>query len=117
MVAFNLLSPSLTQCKERQPMPIFRIRVTGNADDAEALITALHGMDKIEHIEEIDDLMPHMDDDDSSSAGLTDDLVAGVHTIEIITPGDKETEQVRELADAIGAQRGVPIEYLDDDER
>ena len=54
-------------------MPLLRIRITGSEDDAGAIINLLGSLEGIEHVEEIDDLMNHMDDDDSSSAGLPDD--------------------------------------------
>jgi hypothetical protein len=49
-----------------------RLRVTGSEDDARAIINLLQSLDGIEHVEEVADLMPHMDDADSSSAGLSD---------------------------------------------
>ena len=39
-------------------MPTLRIRITGTRDDADTLITTLHGIDGIEHVEEIDDQSP-----------------------------------------------------------
>ena len=53
-------------------MPTLRLRVTGSEDDARAIINLLQSLDGIEHVEEIADLMPHMDDADSSSAGLSE---------------------------------------------
>ena len=53
-------------------MPTLRLRVTGSDDDARAIINLLQSLDGIEHVEEIADLMPHMDDADSSSAGLSE---------------------------------------------
>ena len=55
-------------------MAMLRLRITGTEDDARAISDLLLGLDGIEHVEETDDLMPHMDDDDSSSAGLSDDI-------------------------------------------
>ena len=54
-------------------MPIVRLRVTGNEYAVSDLMHALEAIEGIERIEEVADLMPHMDDDDSSSAGLPDD--------------------------------------------
>lgn len=48
-------------------MPMMRIRLTGSEDDVRATTNLLQSLDGIEHVEEIDDLMPHMDDADSSS--------------------------------------------------
>lgn len=54
-------------------MPTLRMRITGTDDDARAIANLLQSIDGIEHVEEVDDLMPHLDDEDSSSAGLSDD--------------------------------------------
>ena len=95
-------------------MPVVRIRVTGSEDMADALITVLHGIDRIERVEQVADLMPHMDDEDSSSAGLTDDIGPGVHAIEIQVPDQKAAEQVREVADRAAEQLDATIEFVDE---
>lgn len=91
-----------------------RIRLTGSADDARELMTAIHSMDGIEHVEEVDDLMARLDDDDSSSAGLTDDVGPGLHDIEIEAPHERAAKHVRNIADIIAADLGVPIEIVDE---
>ena len=48
-------------------MPTLRMRVTGSEDDTRAMMNLLQNLDGIEHVEEVGDLMPHMDDADSSS--------------------------------------------------
>lgn len=95
-------------------MPTVRIRITGTADDARALITAIHALDGVDHVEEVDDLMSHMDDDDSSSAGLSDDVGPGVHDIEVDTPHERASRHVRNIADLVGDDLGVPIEIVDE---
>ncbi|HEX7130182.1 MAG TPA: hypothetical protein VF217_08980 [Rhodanobacteraceae bacterium] len=95
-------------------MTTIRIRVTGSTDDTEALITAVHALDCVEHVEEVDDLMAHMDDEDSSSAGLTDDIGPGVHEIEIEAPDPLSARQVFEIAERASEALGVPIEFLDE---
>jgi hypothetical protein len=95
-------------------MPTVRIRVTGSADDARTLMTAIHGMDGVEHVEEVDDLMPHLDDYDSSSAGLTDDMGPGLHDIEIEAPHERAAKHVRNIADTIATDLGIPIEIVDE---
>ena len=95
-------------------MTIVRIRLTGSEDDASALITLLHGLDGIERIEEIADLMPHMDDPDSSSAGLVDDVGPGVHAIEVEAPDHLMAERVREFADRAAETLDATIEFVDE---
>ena len=53
-------------------MLTLRMRVTGSEDDVRAMMNLLQSLEGIEHVEEVADLMPHMDDPDSSSAGLHD---------------------------------------------
>jgi len=63
-------------------MPLLRLRVTGSEDAARAIGNLLTSIEGIEHVEEVADLMPHMDDPDSSSAGLPDDMGPGLQVIE-----------------------------------
>lgn len=95
-------------------MPTVRIRLLGSETDADALITVLHGVDGIEHVEEVADLMSHMDDDDSSSAGLPDDIGAGVHAIEIEVPDDVLAERVRRIASRTVEDLDADLEFVDE---
>ena len=95
-------------------MPIVRIRVTGSETAAGALITVLHGLDGIEHIEQVADLMSHMDDDDSSSAGLVDDIGPGVHAIEIEVRDHELAERVRDVASEAAERLDTTIEFVDE---
>ena len=91
-----------------------RIRLTGSETDASELMTMLHGMNGIEHVEQVADLMPHMDDFDSSSAGLTDDSGPGVHAIEIEVRDLKQAERVREFAGEAAEAIGAMVEFVED---
>ena len=51
-------------------MPTVRLRVTGNEYAVTELMDALESVEGVERIEEVADLMPHLDDDDSSSCLL-----------------------------------------------
>lgn len=91
-----------------------RIRLTGSETDASELMTMLHGLSGIEHVEQVDDAMPYMDGLDSSSAGLTDDIGPGVHAIEIEARGPKQAERVREFASEAAEAIGAAVEFVDD---
>lgn len=93
-------------------MTLLRFRLTGSIDDAAELITALHAVDAVEHVEEVADLMPHMDDEDSSSAGLPDDIGPGVHDIEVDVPNARAARQVHLIAEQLALDRGMSIELL-----
>ena len=96
-------------------MPILRIRITGNADDALAVSDLLHGMEGIEHVEETDDLMPHMDDDDSSSLGLSDDIGPGIHELEVEVGNSTTAQKAQQAVELLARDRGLVIEYEHDE--
>ncbi|MCW0368065.1 hypothetical protein [Xanthomonas sacchari] len=96
-------------------MPQLRIRITGSEDDARAIINLLSSLDGIEHVEEIDDLMPHMDDDDSSSAGLPDDQGPGTHEVEVEAGNAATTQKVREAVEALAFELDVVVEFEQDE--
>ena len=97
-------------------MPMMRMRVTGSADQTRAIINLLQSLDGIEHVEEIEDLMPHMDDDDSSSAGLIDDQGPGFHVLEIEAPNDATARKVREAAEALAFDLDAMVEFEEDED-
>lgn len=97
-------------------MPMMRMRVTGSDDTTRAMINLLQSLEGIEHVEEIQDLMPHMDDDDSSSAGLVDDQGPGFHVIEIEAPNESTGRKVREAAEALAFDLDAVVEFVDEDE-
>ena len=81
-------------------MPLLRLRITGN-----------------EHVEEVADLMPHIDDSDSSSAGLPDDAGPGVHELEVDAPNASTANKVREAVEALAFDPDVLVEFETDEER
>ncbi|RPE77199.1 hypothetical protein [Vulcaniibacterium tengchongense] len=97
-------------------MPLLRLRVTGSDDDVRAISNLLNSLDGIEHIEEIDDLMPHMDDDDSSSAGLPDDQGQPSHELEIDAPNAYTAQRVRDVVEELARRLDVFVEFESDEE-
>ena len=97
-------------------MHLMRIRLTGSEDDVRAISNLLQSLDGIEHVEEIDDLMPHMDDADSSSAGLSDVEGPDVHQIEVEAPNDSTARKVREAVEALAFDLDVVAEFVDDED-
>ena len=96
-------------------MPQLRIRITGSEDDARAIGNLLTSVPGIEHVEEISGLMPHMDDPDSSSAGLPDDQGPGTHVLEIDAPNDSTATKVREAVEALAFDLDVMVEFENDE--
>jgi hypothetical protein len=97
-------------------MPTVRIRYTANDDDVRVLVHALEAIEGIEHVEEVADLMPHMDDEDSSSAGLVADGNEGpdVHDIEVLAPNEEGVRRVRYIAESAAMDAGAVAEFLDE---
>lgn len=95
-------------------MPMLYMRLTGSADDARTLINLISSLEGIDSVEEVADLMPHMDDDDSSSAGLESDAGPGFHAFEIETSNETVSNRVRELAEAAARDAGSALEFVDE---
>lgn len=95
-------------------MPTVHLRLTANDDVARLLIDEIGGLEGVDSVEEIADLMPHMDDDDSSSAGSVEDRSPGFHSIEVETSNELAARRVRTLASELAEQRGAVLEIVDD---
>jgi hypothetical protein len=94
-------------------MQTVRIRLTGSDHATTAMIAVLHGIDGVEHVEEVADLMPHMDDDDSSSAGLHDTRLK-MHEIEVEAPNAFTAERVRDRAEAAAFDLDATVEFVEE---
>lgn len=96
-------------------MPQLRIRINGSDDDLRTIADLLQSVEGIEHVEEVSDLMPHMDDEDSSSAGLSDAIGGGVHELEVDAPNDYTAGRVREAVQELAFRLGLLVEFVDDE--
>lgn len=96
-------------------MSMLRLRITGNEDAGRAIASLLGSIEGIEHVEEVADLMPRMDDPDSSSAGLADELGPGVFEIEVETPNASTEAKVRQAVEALAFDLDVLVEFENDD--
>jgi hypothetical protein len=94
-------------------MPTVRLRLTGSEDDACALMTRLQGVDGVEHVEEVADTMPHLNDPDSSSAGLQEQAATDVHAIEVEARDRVMAETVRRAAEAASLELPSTMEFVD----
>ena len=97
-------------------MPLMRIRLTGSEDDVRAISNLLQSIEGIEHVEEIADLMSHMDDDDSSSSGLSDVGGPDVHEIEVDAPNAATARRVRQALEELAFELDAMVEFEEDDE-
>ena len=97
-------------------MALLRIRLTGSNDAVRAVMNLLQSLDGIEHVEEIGDLMTHMDDADSSSAGLSDVEGPQMHEIEIDVPNASTERKVRDAVEALAFDLDALVEFEDDED-
>ena len=95
-------------------MPILHLRLTADDDAARTMINLISSLDGIERVEEVGDLMPHMDDEDSSSAGSPENMGPGFHAIEVDAPNDTTARRVRDVAEALARDMGVALEFVDE---
>lgn len=96
-------------------MPQLRLRITGSDDDTRAIGNLLQSIEGVGHVEEIDDLMPHMDDADSSSAGLSDLSGPDTHELEIDVSNLATAVRVREAVEALAFDLDVLVEFEHDE--
>ncbi|MDQ7996005.1 MAG: hypothetical protein AAGC76_09135 [Luteibacter sp.] len=96
-------------------MPRIQLRITGDRDIFDDVMNAIHGVDRVERVEEIDDLMMGVRDD-SSSSELSDDVGSRTFTLEVEVPNEKVGERVREIAEETAGTREAAIEFIGPDE-
>ena len=94
---------------------LLRIRITGSDDDLRAVADLLQSLEGIEHVEEVADLMPRMDDEDSSSAGLSDDMGPGSHELEVEAPNQYTAGRVRDAVEELAFRMGLVVEFIEDE--
>lgn len=95
-------------------MNTLRFRLSGAADLTDQLVHVLEALEGVERCDVIDDLMPHLDDDDSSSAGLAENSGDQVVQLEIEVEGDPETEHVQRIAEEGARRAGLALERVDE---
>lgn len=88
-------------------------RLSGTSRALERIVDCLEGIEHVERIEEVADLMPRMDDEDSSSAGLAENSVSGVYALEIRVDNADGADLVRRLADVEAREAGAALEFVD----
>jgi len=94
-------------------MTTIRIRMTGSREDADTLITTLHGIDGIEHVEELDDETAYARDD-SSSSELVDDNGSELFMIEVLASDRLHGDAVRAVTEVQASQLGAVVEFVDE---
>lgn len=91
-------------------MATVQFRLTASEEDTAALMNRVSALEGIESVEEIADLMPHMDDPDSSSAGLSDDIGPGTHLVVIEAEDDDGIRRALDVAQESARSLGIVLE-------
>jgi hypothetical protein len=91
-------------------MRTLRFRVTGPEQAFGAMMATLTGLDHVDRVEEIGDLMSGMRDD-SSSADLVDDDRGDSHDIEVHATSDRGADAVRNVVETRAMELGIAVEF------
>lgn len=91
-------------------MNTIRMMVTGDSAAAQYVLASLEEVEGVARVEEMEDLMPRLDDEDSSSAGLTADGTRKVYTLEVDVPDADVARRVQVAAERAAMAEGVVLE-------
>lgn len=94
-------------------MTVLRFRVTGTSTSIERMLERLADLDGVVRAEQVADLMPHLDDDDSSSAGLAENQGTDIGALEIEVEDDDGAVLVRRVAELEAREAGAVLELVD----
>lgn len=95
-------------------MDMLRLRISGPRPVVDQLIELLSEIEGVQRAEVIDDLMPHLDDEDSSSAGLAENEGDDVAQVEINAEDEAALEQARETALEGARRAGLALEVVEE---
>lgn len=95
-------------------MDMLRLRISGPRPIIEQLVELLGEIEGIDRAEAIDDLMPHLDDEDSSSAGLAENQGDDVAQVEVEAEDDQALERARETALEGARRAGLAVEVVEE---
>ncbi len=91
-------------------MATVQFRLTASDDDVADLINRVSALKGVDSVEEIADLMPHMDDPDSSSDGLSDNDGPGTHLVVVHADDDENLRHALDVAQDSASALGIVLE-------
>lgn len=89
-----------------------RFRLDGDSDRVAQLVDMLHSMDNIDRVVEVGTETPHMQED-SSSAGLSDDIGGDFHDVEIHALDQDAADLAHDRVEVAARDLGVVVEFVD----
>jgi len=92
-------------------MRLVRFRLSGDTNQVDAIIAAVHAIDQVDRVEEVADQM-HVRDD-TSSLGLPDDDGPDFHDIEVHTTTATAAERVRDRVEIAARDVNAAVEFVD----
>lgn len=93
-------------------MSTLRFRLFGTDDQSATMIAHLHGLDRLDRVEEVADQMRGVRDD-SSSLNLPDDDGPGLHCIEVDVEDTVDVKQVVGIIERISNELDAGVEFVD----
>lgn len=94
-------------------MSMLRLRFTGQPDRIEQIRAQLAALEQVIRVDDVDPWGPHLDADDSSSAGLAENAASDVADIELEVASDEVAENVVLFAETAVIEAGVVMERID----
>lgn len=92
-------------------MRLVRFRLSGDTNQVDAIIAAVHEIDQVDRVEEVADQMHTRDD--TSSLGLPDDEGPDFHDIEVHTTSPAAAERVRDRVEVTARDVSAAVEFVD----
>lgn len=90
------------------------IRLSGDEARIDTVVSALRGLSDVDGLLELGVVAPQQAED-SSSAGLPDDMPSGFQDIELRVPNSFAYDHVHGRIETLAARAGVVVEWLDED--
>jgi hypothetical protein len=97
-----------------KPMQHLSIRLIARRSDIDAIITALCGVEGVQHIKLVDDLMPQMGENSPATTARPADLHPMLRSLEIELADTAPITAVRNAAEWAARERGIEPEFVED---
>lgn len=94
-------------------MQTLRCRITGAPDLADRIAELVADIEGVERATVMAGLVPHMDDPDSSSAGLAENATGEPAILEIELADEDAAQDLRVVIETLTRQQGAALEWTD----
>lgn len=94
-------------------MQILRCRITGSPGLADRIAELVADIEGVERATVMAGLVPHMDDPDSSSAGLAENATGEPAILEIELADEDAAQDLRVAIETLTRQQGAALEWTD----